>query len=171
MASRLSGLALLFIVWTVAGWAVEAGDPAPAWIGKDTQGQSVAFPEVISGKPAVVVFWATWCGYCKAFMPYLDAIHKDYAADGVQIIAINALERGRGDPKAYLQSLDASLVGILDGDAIAVAYDVEFIPGLMVVDGTGMVSYRRAPTDLPAGRTVSEIWDEEIRAALDLVLR
>ena len=28
MASRLSVLALLFIVWTVAGWAVEAGDPA-----------------------------------------------------------------------------------------------------------------------------------------------
>ena len=62
-------------------------------------------------------------------------------------------------------------MGILNGDNIAAAYDVEFIPGLMVIDGAGMVSYRRAPTDLPAGRTLSEIWDEEIRAALDLLLR
>ena len=170
MASRLSLFTLLIITWT-AGWAVEAGDPAPAWIGTDVRGQSVSFPEVIDGKPAVVVFWATWCAYCKAFMPYLAAMHKDYAADGVQILAINALERGRGDPKAYLQRLSAPLVGILSGDNIAAAYDVEFIPGLMVIDGAGMVSYRRAPTDLPAGRTLSEIWDEEIRAALDLLLR
>jgi hypothetical protein len=89
----------------------------------------------------------------------------------VQIIAINALERGRGDPKAYLESLDVPLLGILEGDAIATAYAVEFIPGLMVVDGAGMVTYRRAPTELPAGRTLAEIWDTEIRAALDLTLR
>ena len=171
MVSKLSVLLLLFMAWTTAGWAVEAGDPAPAWIGKNVHGQSVSFPEVTGGKPAVVVFWATWCAYCKAFMPYLEAIQKDYAADGVQIVAINALERGRGDPRAYLHSLGAPMVGILEGDDIAAAYEVQFIPGLMVVDDAGMVSYRRAPTDLPAGRTLSEIWDEEVRAALDLTLR
>ena len=170
MASRLLLITLLCISCTATGWAVEAGDPAPAWTGSDIQGRSVSFPEVTGGKPAVMVFWATWCPYCKAFMPYLETIQRDYAADGVQIIAINALERGRGDPKAYLESLDVPLLGILEGDAIATAYDVEFIPGLMVVDGAGMVTYRRAPTELPAGRTLAEIWDTEIREALDLAL-
>ncbi len=170
MASKLLLITLLCISCTAAGWAVEAGDPAPAWTGNDIQGRSVSFPEVTGGKPAVVVFWATWCPYCKAFMPYLEAIQRDYAADGVQIITINALERGRGDPKAYLESLDVPLLGILEGDDIATAYDVEFIPGLMVIDGAGMVTYRRAPTERPAGRTLAEIWDTEIREALDLTL-
>ena len=103
-------------------------------------------------------------------MPYLGAIQKDYATDGVQIIAINALERGRGDPIDFLETLDSPLIGILYGDHIAASYDVEFIPGLMVVDGAGIVSYRRAPTERPAGRKLSEIWDAEIREALDAVI-
>jgi thiol-disulfide isomerase/thioredoxin len=171
MASRLSVLTLTLLVWTAAAWAVEAGDPAPAWVGRDVRGELVSFPALAEGNPAVVVFWATWCPYCKAFMPYLEAIQRDYAADGVRIVAINSLERGVGDPVAYLEGLGFPVVGILDGDAIATAYDVQFIPGLMVVDGSGVVSYRRASTDLPPGRTLSEFWDAEVRDALDLALR
>ena len=171
MAARLLVLTLSFIAWTAAAWAVEAGDPAPAWTGSDVQGRSVSFPEVAGGKPVVVVFWATWCPYCKAFMPYLNEIQSDYAADGVQIVAINALERGIGDPVAYLEGLGFPVLGILEGDDIAVTYDVQFIPGLMVVDGDGVVSYRRASTDLPAGQTLSEFWAVEVREALDLALR
>ncbi len=171
MASRLLVLALAYLAWTAAAWAVEAGDPAPAWIGSDVHGEPVSFPAVAGGKPAVVVFWATWCPYCKAFMPYLEAIQRDYAADGVQIVAINALERGIGDPEAYLEGLGFPVLGILEGDDIAVAYGVQFIPGLMVVDGAGLVSYRRASTDLPPGQTLSEFWALEVREALDLALR
>ncbi len=170
MNSRLLVITLLF-AWTAAGWAIEPGDSAPAWIGSDVQGRSVSFPAVTGGKPAVVVFWATWCPYCKAFMPYLEAIQKNYAADGVQIIAINAKERGIGDPKAYLESLGFPLLGILEGDDIAAAYDVQFIPGLMVVDGDGIVSYRRESTELPPGQTLAEYWAAEVREALDLALR
>ena len=171
MVARLFFVALTLMSWTTSGWAVEAGDEAPAWIGRDVNGEVIAFPELTAGKPAVLVFWATWCPYCKAFMPYLETIHRDYEEDGVQIVTINALERGRGDPTAYLRELDAPLIGIIYGDRIAADYGVEFIPGLMVVDGDGMVSYRRAPTELPAGQTLSEIWDAEIRAALDDALR
>ena len=54
-------------------------------------------------------------------MPYLEAIQRDYAADGVRIIAINALERGIGDPEAYLEGLGFPVLGILEGDDIAAA--------------------------------------------------
>lgn len=104
-------------------------------------------------------------------MPYLEAIQRDYVADGVQIVAINAKERGIGDPAAYLESLSFPVLGILEGDEIAAAYDIQFIPGLLVVDGAGVVSYRRASTDLPAGQTLSEFWAAEVREALDLALR
>lgn len=152
-------------------WGVQAGDTAPPWVGTDAGDRQVNFPEVLDGKPAVMVFWATWCPYCRVFMPHLEPILEDYADQGVQVIAVNTREdESDGDPKAYLEDLGFPLVGILEGDAIAADYDVHFIPGLMVVDGTGTVSWRRESTDLPPGEEVAEFWSGEVRSALDVAL-
>ena len=90
-----------WVLWSLLGLelagplaAVEQGDVAPPWRARDFAGQSIDFPAVTRGKPAVVVFWATWCSYCKAFMPYLKNIQNDYAAHDVKIVAINAKEDG-----------------------------------------------------------------------------
>ena len=153
-------------------FAVEQGDVAPPFKAADFDGQSVEFPAVAGGKPAIVVFWATWCGYCKAFMPYLKDIAADYAAQGVKVVAINAKEDGRGgDPRAYVRGVGFAPIAVANGDSIAAAYGVQYIPGLMIVDGKGTVAYRRPWTDLPAGRTVAELWDQQVRAALDLLAR
>ncbi|MEM7692142.1 MAG: TlpA family protein disulfide reductase, partial [Pseudomonadota bacterium] len=53
---------------------------------------------------------------------------------------------------------------------IASLYGVEFIPGLMVVDGSGQIIYQRGWTDLPAGKKVAEQWNLEVRRALDISL-
>jgi len=151
--------------------AVEAGDMAPPWQARDFAGRSVDFPTVTQGKPAVVVFWATWCPYCKAFMPYLKNIEADYAKQGVKVVVINAKEDGRGDPKAYVQGLGFSPIAVANGDEIAKAYGVQYIPGLLIVDGKGKVAYRRPWTDLPAGQTVAELWDGQVRTALDALVR
>lgn len=151
--------------------AVGPGDQAPAWTGTDLgSGAQVDFPGVLNGKPAVLVFWATWCPYCKAFMPYAGQIQADYADQGVQIITFNSKERGRGDPAAYIRSLGFPLLAIKDADPIGEAYNIAFIPGLLVVDGAGQVIYRRRSTNLPAGRTVSQQWDTEVRSVLDSAL-
>lgn len=148
-------------------FAVTTGDQAPAWSGTNLlDGETVHFPEVLQEKPAIIVFWATWCPYCKAFMPYVKALQAKYAEQGVQVISFNAKERGRGDPKAYVEALDFPFYAIADADDIAEDYDIPFIPGLMVVDGTGRVAYRRKSTDLPAGKTVSQQWAEEVDAVL-----
>ncbi|XOV84607.1 MAG: TlpA family protein disulfide reductase [bacterium] len=152
--------------------AVGPGDIAPPFIGTNlVDGQTVKFPELLSGKPAVVVFWATWCPYCKAFMPYAKDIQAQYADAGVQIVTLNSKERGRGDPKAYVDTLNFPMYAIAEADAIGEAYGINFIPGLLVVDGAGKVVYRRRSTDLPAGKTVSEQWAEEVRQVLNQLVR
>jgi thiol-disulfide isomerase/thioredoxin len=147
------------------------GDMAPAWVGTDLMsGQQKSFPGLLKDKPAVLVFWATWCPYCKAFMPYAKKIQAEYAEQGVQIVTFNAMERGEGDPKAYVDSLQFPLIAIADADTIAMNYDVKFIPGLMVVNGEGKITYRRGWTELPPGRKVAEFWAEEVRLALNEIL-
>ena len=86
---------------------------------------------------------------------------------GVKIVAIDAKEDGRGDPRAYVQSLGFSPVSIANGDEIAKAYGIQYIPGLLIVDGKGKVAYRRPWTDLPAGKAVGELWDGQVRTALN----
>jgi len=150
--------------------AVDQGQPAPGWTGTDFSGNEVYFPAVIEGKPTVMIFWATWCPYCNAFMPYLGQIQKDYGEDRINIIAINAKERGVGDPAAYVAKLDFTVNGVAEGDGIAEDYGVNFIPGLMIVDGDGTLAWKRASTELPAGKTVAELWDMQVREQLDLLL-
>ena len=158
------------IFWLTAG-AVEQGDAAPHFSATDFDGKPVEFPEAVGGEPAVVVFWATWCPYCKAFMPYLKQIQTDYGARGVKVVTINAKEDGRGNPRAYVDGLGFPQIAVANGDAVAQAYGVKYIPGLLIVDGKGMVAYRRPWTDLPAGKTVAELWDGQVRTALDALLQ
>jgi len=103
-------------------------------------------------------------------MPYAKQIQAEYAPRGVKIVTFNAKERGRGDPRRYAASLGFPLYAIAAADAIAQDYNIQFIPGLLVVDGNGKVVYRRHSTQLPAGKTVSQQWADEVRSVLNDVL-
>ena len=149
--------------------AVETGEIAPAFAGLDEFGNEVSFPEVIDGKPTILFFWATWCPYCKAFMPYLEQIQKDYG-DDINVVMINHKERGEGDAVAYIKALDFEVTAVMDGDAIGDAYTVDFIPGLMIADADGRMAWKRESTDLPAGRKVGEFWNTVVREQLDKML-
>ncbi|ORU93264.1 MAG: redoxin [Cycloclasticus sp. symbiont of Bathymodiolus heckerae] len=50
----------------------------------------------LKGKPALITFWATDCPGCIKEIPHLKALHADYAAKGVNIIAI-AMKHDRPD--------------------------------------------------------------------------
>lgn len=167
----LKNLIAIFIVATICNvpaHAVRPGYTAPAWEAVNFQGQSVAFPELVDGKPTIMIFWASWCSYCKAFMPYLKDIQDEYGED-IEIIAVNIREDegGESDPDAYVEQTGISMTAIRNGEDIAAAYRVKFVPGLMVVGTDGVVSYRRGRTKLPAGESIAQLWAGQIRDALD----
>jgi len=150
--------------------AVEVGEVAPAFVGVDEVGHDVSFPQLIDGKPTIMVFWATWCPYCKAFMPFLEQIQKDYGTEKINVVLINHKERGAGDPAAYTKTLNFEQISVMEGDSIGDAYSVDFIPGLMIVGADGRMAWKRKSTDLPAGRAVGEFWDAKVREQLDKML-
>jgi len=162
-------LTIATLIWSAPSIATDQGEVAPAWQAENLKGEAVTFPELAGGRPAVMIFWATWCPYCRAFMPYLKKIHEDYGSDRLVIVAVNAKDKD-GDKQAYVDALGFPVVAIPEGDEIAATYGVRFIPGLMVVDGGGTVSYRRRSTELPPGKTIAELWSEQVRAALDQAL-
>ena len=163
----LIGLLIAAILGSAANAATE-GDLAPQWSLHSVADQLVTFPQAADGKPSVILFWATWCPYCKALMPYLSDIRDQYSSQGVTVFAINIKENG--DPLAFANAHSYDFVYLLDGDAIAERYSVRFTPGLFVVDADGQIVFRRKSTDLPAGRKVAEYWAERVTTALDGIL-
>lgn len=143
-------------------------------------GESVAIPADLEG-PAIVLFWATWCPYCKALMPHLQSMLDEYRpALDLPVYAITIREDG--DPAAYLASQGFDFVLLPDGDAVADEYGIRFTPSLWVVDGDGTVVYDLSEhRTLPAAREAgledlgnrekaarrAPWWAAQIRQALD----
>jgi thiol-disulfide isomerase/thioredoxin len=158
------------LIFANAALAIEVGEIAPEFRGMDEMGNEVRFPELVDGKPTILLFWATWCPYCKAFMPYLEKIKNDYD-DTINVVLINHKERGEGDAAAYIKALNFDVIAVLQGDSIGDAYSVNFIPGLMITDADGRMAWKRQSTDLPAGQKVAEFWDMQVREKLDTLLQ
>ena len=165
IALALAALCMLNV--TFAG---EPGEANSSWTGTDFSGAEIVFPEVLQGKPTVLVFWATWCPYCKALMPYLGEIQRDYGKKKINILAIDVFEDGEIDPAAYVEELGFPMIAVANGDPIAEIYSVRGTPGLMILDGDGNLVWKRASTDLPPGKTVAEFWADQVREQLDQLL-
>jgi thioredoxin 1 len=52
-----------------------------------------------SDKPAIIDFWAEWCGPCRAISPILDALADQYG-DQVKIVKLN-IDENPGVPSRY----------------------------------------------------------------------
>ncbi len=54
---------------------------------------------VIGGKrekPQVVFCYASWCGFCKKSLPWMESLHEKYKDQGVEVLALNLDQRGEG---------------------------------------------------------------------------
>ncbi len=91
------------------------------------------------GKTVVLDFWATWCGPCLQTIPHVAQLHRDSAATGVKVVAIN-LEETPEQIQGLLKRLKLEIPVALDRDgAIAARYGVSAIPQTLIIDREGKV--------------------------------
>ena len=119
--------------------------PAPAWQGKGTDGKTIVFDPTHRTRPAILFFWATWCPYCEALMPYVQRVYDAAGHDKLDVYAIDIKEDG--DPVKTLKDRKQTFTLILDGDAIADQYHVKGTPGLFLVDAHGDIVYHAETSD------------------------
>jgi thiol-disulfide isomerase/thioredoxin len=117
------------------------------------------------GRVVVLDFWATWCGPCMQSMPLVEQVVRDFAGQGVELIAVN-MEEQPDQIKAMLERHKLKLTVVLDRDGVAAAkYQVTAIPQTVVVDKEGKIarlyvgggqktadSLRKALQELVAGK-------------------
>ena len=116
-----------------------AGKPAPEFNLTQLDGASFDLA-AHQGKHIVLLdFWATWCGPCRAAMPTLVELARDYAEKGVRYFAVNLRE----DPETirrYLKETRLDIVVPLDKEgSVAKTYGVRGIPTMVIVGTDGVV--------------------------------
>lgn len=136
------------------------GETAPDWELVRPDGQRLRFYD--DDRVAVLLFWATWCPYCRALMPHLDALAREYADRPVAFYALNVWEDG--DPVAHLRERDYRFELLLDAEPVAARYGVKGTPGLFVVDRRHVIRYARDKG------TEAEAAAAAVRAAIDAAL-
>ena len=127
---------------------VFARQKALAWQGAGADGQTIKFDPAHLQRPALLLFWATWCPYCEALMPYLQHVYDAAGKDKLDVYAIDI--KDDGDPVAVLRERKQTFTLVRDGDAIADQYGVKGTPGLFLVNQKGDIIYQRSGGDAPA---------------------
>lgn len=54
----------------------------------DVDGNRLTLSQLIGGKPAVIEFWATWCGSCMVNREMIDKVHKLYGGEGFTVVCV-----------------------------------------------------------------------------------
>jgi thiol-disulfide isomerase/thioredoxin len=55
---------------------------------KNVDGADVKLAD-LKGKPLLINFWATWCGPCKAEMPWFVEFADRYKAQGLAVVGVS----------------------------------------------------------------------------------
>ncbi|MEO6690161.1 MAG: TlpA disulfide reductase family protein [Dokdonella sp.] len=140
---RIALFALLFLLCGSA----TAQERAIAWEGVGADGNALHFDPDHLKRPAVLLFWATWCPYCKALMPHLQKVYDEAGKANLDVYAIDI--KDDGDPVAELRERGQTFTLVRDGNLIAEQYGVKGTPSLLLVDAKGDIVYRRVGGDAP----------------------
>lgn len=155
-------LLLLLCIITVTTYAqndqplLNFGDPAPPLrVGRWIKGRPIQRFE--KGKVYVIEFWATWCGPCKAAMPHLSALARQYK-DKVTVLGIDIYEEkttSEEKVKAFVDSMGSRMdyhVAAGDNNFMVTGWfdasGERGIPRSFVVNAEGRLAWIGHPKDL-----------------------
>jgi cytochrome c biogenesis protein CcmG, thiol:disulfide interchange protein DsbE len=114
-------------------------EPAPRFHAKTTAGETFDNAS-IKGKVVLLEFWATWCQYCAAEQPTVDALQKEFAAKGLVVLAVDVGESKKA-VKKYLEASPRQVRVVLTDDTnLAAMYQATRYPIYVVIDRDGFIA-------------------------------
>lgn len=67
---------------------VNKGKPCPDFTFNDVNGKSVSLSD-LRGNYVLIDLWATWCGPCKAEIPYMHKLEEEFAGKDITFVSIS----------------------------------------------------------------------------------
>ncbi len=133
---------------TGAVTGLDIGNQAPNFTTQLISGQNVSL-ESLKGRIVLINFWATWCGPCRAEMPFFQRLADNYDKKDFQVLAIDFLEQPATITK-FTDQLGLKFdVGLDQKGEINRAYNVLSYPTSYVIGRDGKILARQSGPFIP----------------------
>lgn len=113
---RLTVLTLGLVLTLAISATAVASEASPDFTLTTLDGTTITKAS-LQGKPAVLMFWASWCGTCQKELPNIKALYEQHKAKGLQAVAIG-FQDDEANIRGYVQAHRTTFV-------FPTAYDVK----------------------------------------------
>lgn len=118
----------------------------------------------LHGKVALLDFWGSWCPPCRASIPTIASLQKDFAKKGVEFVGISSDD----DAQAWQKFVAANRMvwpEYLDSDRqVQKAFQVDSFPTYIVLDGNGVIRFRQSGfAEQMSGREIADALDKALK--------
>lgn len=95
----------------------------------------------LRGAVVVLNLWASWCPPCRAEMPALQAVHDEYADQGLVVLGLNTLfQDGLGAAEAFISEFGLTFPMVFDeSGAVSQRYQLRAMPTTFFIDRRGVI--------------------------------
>ena len=139
------------------------GTPSPKFNDYENYKGGTTSLDDLKGKYVYLDIWATWCGPCKAEIPYLKAIEKEFHDNNIAFVSIS-IDKKEAYDKWKEMIVEKELSGIqlfADNDwnsQFVQDYEIEGIPRFILIDDKGNIVNADAPR--PSNPKLKELLKE-----------
>ena len=136
--------AIIFAVLMAVSPIIAVGQTshAPVLVLKDLRGRALRLSDY-KGKVVVLNFWATWCPPCRAEMPDLIRMQREYRSQGLQVVGITYPPEEIAEVRQFVRKLGVNYPIALGTIETKSLFDeTETLPLTIVIDREGKVRER-----------------------------
>ncbi|MEN9308873.1 MAG: hypothetical protein RL173_2805 [Fibrobacterota bacterium] len=164
MAMYRRSMPLLITALTLLGLTGCEKDPAQALVGKPFPSFALPTPggtdsvksSQLQGGPALVVFWATWCGPCGEEVEELRQVLSEYQGRGLKIVGLSVDETAAPVP-LMVQKLSIPYPVATGALPLFDSLKLESLPQSFLLDKNGVI--KESFTGLHSAKTFREAID------------
>ncbi len=99
--------------------------------------------EALSGRPYLIVFWATWCPACVENAPFMKELYEKYEPQGLRILGLS-IDKDPSAVVSFVKEKGVPYPVAIDGDT-DLKYDSKTVPAAFLIDAAGFVVWNGYP--------------------------
>ena len=108
---------------------------------QDLNGKIVRLSD-FKGKPVLLDFWATWCPPCRASIPGIEKLHKNYSSKGLVVLSISLDEGGWDSVKSFATEHGITYPVLKGTEDVSSQFQVRTIPMMVIINKEGRIVKR-----------------------------